>query len=304
MDKKGHFMKKQSLIFLFFFMPFYGRAFADINTAKIFFNQGNYEAVIHETKNLIAVNKNDKEAYEILLKTLKLLKKNTEYLYYLDHYMQINPSIDYATIYEAAVKAYLMKNYPLAIHFTQRAHFLKPQDPEPLNLMGVSYFYMNSYKLSIVALRFAIKYSNDVNYYANLARSYAKNGQISEAKKYYSKAIALMPNYKRAFVELTKLEHKSLGIKEGDHHYQQSSANQNKTQKPNSQLATPTMNNVPQGQRANIVSIPQNNTQPSQNTQHSIVGASPTEPNKKYIPEDGNHSVQNQSNQKNTVKQQ
>jgi tetratricopeptide (TPR) repeat protein len=200
-------MKKSFIITILCVTVMANSAFADINMAKNYLAANNYVAAINEASNLLMQDKSNKEAYRVILRALKLSKRNKEYLDYFISYLKIEPNIDFNLVYDASVMAFLSRDYKRTIILTQRAHFLKPQDPETLNLMGVSYYYLKSYKPSIAALRFTIKYSKDPNHYANLARSYVKDNQIGKAIEVYQKALDIMPHFRRALVELNRLRH-------------------------------------------------------------------------------------------------
>ena len=105
--------------------------------------------------------------------------------------------------YENGNAALKSKDYDRAIDSLQRALALKPDFPEALNLLGMSYFYKNDYKTARGKFERAIALNPSYAFaYANLGNLYFMTGQPDKAEELLKRALGISPNLVSAYYSL------------------------------------------------------------------------------------------------------
>ncbi len=182
-------------------------SFADLEQAKDKYFNGNYEEALAEVNNILAKDSRNKGALKLLMKVYKSTKKLKLYIATSKKFVKSGGKMSYTEMWKTANTAFQYKDYKSVLFFTNICNYRNPNNHSIMNLMGVAYFYMKKYKLSIIALKVAVLYASyDVIYTANLGRTYEHIGAYKKAYKYYKLSLKNDPNFSRSVTAVKRLK--------------------------------------------------------------------------------------------------
>jgi tetratricopeptide (TPR) repeat protein len=120
---------------------------------------------------------------------------------------KIGYNFSYDTLFRYANTAHDNKEHELALYFSKVCNVLRPNSANILNLVGVSYFYLKKYRISLVAFKAAVYYnSEDSIYWANLARSYENLEEYEKALTYYQLSLKKEPGFRRSLLSVDRVK--------------------------------------------------------------------------------------------------
>jgi len=157
------------------------------------------------------LSRKNKNVIERLIKIYANTGPRKDYYNYLAYYIKLGGNVKYQDVWAAAMGSFEIKDYNNTITFCKYSNYLSPNNHSVFNLMGVAYYYIQNYELSVIALRSAVKLMPDeAIYIANLARSYEDMKDYKNAYKYYKISLQKDPNFIRSRAALERL--KNMGI--------------------------------------------------------------------------------------------
>jgi len=161
-------------------------------------NEGRYQ----EAKEKFEASDLSRKELKVIERALKIYSNTgprKTYYDYLASYILSGGSPRYQDVWDAAMGFFEIKDYENTIIFCKYCNYLSPNNHSVFNLIGVTYYYLKKYDLSIIGLRSAVKLMpNEAIYLANLARSYEETGDYKNAYKYYKLSYEKDPNFGRA----------------------------------------------------------------------------------------------------------
>lgn len=194
-------------IFISLMLLFSISLYAGMDEAKKFYANNQLDEAINELNNVLKENGYNKDALNLLMNIYR--KKNNVSLYIktAKKYIHSGGTLDFDATWSIANTAHEMKDHENALFFAKYCNTLSPNNSSIYNLIGVAYFYLKKYKLSIIALKAAVYYNgNESIYLANLARSYEISEDYAKAFEYYKLSLKKDPNFKRAAMSLQRVE--------------------------------------------------------------------------------------------------
>lgn len=197
-------MKKTAILLI---LGFALNASAALDQAKLLYSQKNYPDALKEVTEHLKQAPNDKDAYLLLMNINREKKDLPSYLWAARKFVVSGGKFNWDSAWDLANVGYQIKDYESVVFFSKICNALSPNNHSVYNLLGVAYFYLKNYKLSIVALKSAVAFlPNDTIYNANLARSYEFVENYEKAAEYYRISLKNDPNFSRSALSLKKVE--------------------------------------------------------------------------------------------------
>ena len=219
-------MKKFILMVLFVFINVF--LFANVEEAQKLFNEKKYQEAKTALEKILKENPKDKKAinlmgeiyksminsnprnlnnYKLLMNFYKNNRRYSSFFKTLKRYHRYGGRYYYAELWKLSQLAFEIKDHDTVIYLTRRCNKLNPNNHSVLNMMGVSYYYLKKYRLSVIALKAAVKTKVDHDIYnANLARTYVSLGAYKKAYFYYKQALKYNPKLLRASTSIEKVK--------------------------------------------------------------------------------------------------
>ncbi len=198
-------MKKLSIIG--FLILYTSLTYAGIGKAKELYEVGSYDEAITEINKILSSEPSHTGALKLLMNIHKDNRKTKSYIQTAAKYYKSGGKMSYEQLWKLANTGYQIKDYNSVVFYSRICNFKNPNKHQINNLLGVGYFYLKNYKLSVVALKVAYYYApREVIYSANLARSYEYLEKYKLAYKFYKKSLAVDPNFTRSAIALKRVQ--------------------------------------------------------------------------------------------------
>jgi tetratricopeptide (TPR) repeat protein len=111
------------------------------------------------------------------------------------------------SLLERGVKCYKRRRFPEALEALQAAVILAPEEARAWRYLSATYFELGDYEQAIASARRVVRLTpDDPVALCNLGTVLRKAGELGQARAYQLRARRLAPGYRRARVELAKLD--------------------------------------------------------------------------------------------------
>lgn len=181
--------------------------FAGIEEAKQFYAAKNYDQAIAEANAVLQSDPQNKDALAILVNSYQNKKDYKNYILFSKKFLEAGGKINGDVLWPLANLCHEMKDYESVVFFVKIYNTIQPNNHSAYNLIGVAYYYLNKYRLSVIALKTAVLFMpNEPIYSANLARSYEALGEYQKAYDFYKISLKNDPNFGRAALSLKRVE--------------------------------------------------------------------------------------------------
>jgi tetratricopeptide (TPR) repeat protein len=129
------------------------------------------------------------------------------YLKVLRNQIENGKNYDYSVLWDGANRSFQIRDYDMVVFFSKQCNEKSPNRHSIYNLMGVAYYYLKQYRLSVIALKTAVAFMpKEPIYNANLGRSYEMLGEYAKAAEYYEVSLKYDPDFRRSALSLKRVK--------------------------------------------------------------------------------------------------